>query len=113
MKDFTKSVASAGLASLLLSARQMANLATQLRRDGDTHRATESFNVMAQAAADQCGDSLRETYYVLDRIQRAAIDTGFRFLSLDAFNSHGATESLAGMAQQTTEQVRRWMSGSK
>jgi hypothetical protein len=109
MKEFTKSVASAGLASLLFGARQITNVVTQPPRNGDSDKATESFNAMAQAAADQCGDSLRETFHALDRIQREVIDTGFRFLSLDAFNSHGATESLSGIARQTTEQFRRWM----
>jgi hypothetical protein len=109
MKEFTKSVTSAGLASLLFGARQLTNVVTQPPRDGDSDKATESFNAMAQAAADQCGDSLRETFHALDRIQREAIDTGFRFLSLDAFSSHGAAESFSGIARQTTDQFRRWM----
>lgn len=109
MKEFTKSVASAGLAGLLFGARQVTNVVTQPPRNGDSDKATESFNAVAQAAADQCGDSLRETYHALDRIQREAIDTGFRFVSLDAFNSRGARESLSGFAQQTTEQVRNWL----
>lgn len=113
MKEFTKSVASSGLAGLLFGARQVTNIATQPPRNGDSDRATEAFNAVAQAAADQCGDSLRETYHALDRIQRSAIDTGFRFASFDAFNSHGANESLSGFAQQTTEQFRRWFGDCK
>jgi hypothetical protein len=111
MKEFSKSVASVGLAGALFGARQLANVVTQPPRNGESDKATEAFNSIAQAAADQCGDSLRETFHALDRIQREFIDTGFRFVSLDAFNSHGATDSLSGIAKQTTDQFRKWMGG--
>ncbi|MEQ1825202.1 MAG: hypothetical protein ABL921_04625 [Pirellula sp.] len=109
MKEFTKSVASAGIASLLLGAKQLSNVVTQPPRTGESDKATEAFNVMAQAAAGQCGDSIRESFHAIDRIQREAIDAGFRFLSLDAFNSRGFNDSISGLAQQTTDQFQRWM----
>lgn len=109
MKEFSKSIASAGLASALFGARQLANIVTQPPRSGESDKATEAFNSIAQAAAEQCGDSLRETFHALDKIQREALDTGFRFLSLDAFNSYGATDSFSGFAKQTTDQFRKWM----
>ena len=112
MREFTKSIASAGIAGALFGARQLANVLTQPPRNGETDRATEAFNSIAQAAADQCGDSLRETFHALDRIQREFIDTGFRFVSLDAFSSNGATDALSGIAKHTTDQFRNWMGGS-
>ncbi len=111
MKEFSKSITSAGLAGVLFGARQLANVVTQPPRNGESDKATEAFNSIAQAAADQCGDSLRETFHALDRMQREVIDTGFRFVSLDAFNSYGATESFSGLAKQTTDQFRKWMGG--
>lgn len=113
MKEFSKSVTSAGIAGMLFGARQMANVMTQPPRNGESDRATEAFNAVAQAAADQCGDSLRETFHALDRIQREAFDTSFRFISLDAFNSYGANDSLSGFAKQITEQVSGWMGGGR
>lgn len=113
MKEFTKSVASAGIASLLFGARQISNIVTNPPRSGESDKASDAFNVMAQAAAGQCGDSMRESFHAIDRIQREAIDTGFRFLSLDAFNSHGVTESISGFARQTTDQFQRWMGDRK
>jgi hypothetical protein len=110
MKEFSKSVASAGLAGVLFGARQLTNVLTQPPRNGESDKATEAFNAIAQAAADQCG-SLRETFHAVDRIQRAAIDTGFRFVSFDAFGSHGTPESMSTFAQQTTDQFRKWMGG--
>lgn len=109
MKEFSKSIASAGIASLLFGVRQLSNVAMTPPRSGESDKATEAFNVLAQAAAGQCGDSMRETFHAMDRIQREAIETGFRFLSLDAFNSHGVNESVSGFARQTTDQFRRWM----
>ena len=102
MKEFSKSIASAGLAGALFGARQLANVITQPPRNGESDKATEAFNSIAQAAADQCGDSLRETFHAVDRMQRAVIDTGFRFVSLDAFNSYGATESFSGSRRNAT-----------
>lgn len=109
MKEFAKSIASAGMASLLFGARQLTNVVTNPPRSGESDKATEAFNLMAQAAAGQCGDSMRESFHAMDRIQREAIDTGFRFLSLDAFNSHGVNDSISGFARQTTEQFQSWM----
>jgi len=113
MKEFSKSVASAGIAGMLFGARQFANVVAQPPRNGESDRATEAFNAIAQAAADQCGDSLRETFHALDRIQREAFDTGFRFVSLDAFNSYGATDSMSGFAKQARDQFSKWMGGRK
>jgi hypothetical protein len=48
-------------------------------------------------------------YHALDRIQREGIEVGFRYLSLEAFTSHGAPESLSGLAQQFSHQFRDWM----
>ena len=109
MKEFTKSVTSAGIASMLFGVRQLSNIVTTPPRNGSVDPATEAFNVMAQAAAGQCGDSMRETFHAIDRIQREAIETGFRFVSLDAFNSHGVNETMSGFARQTTEQFHKWM----
>lgn len=111
MKEFSKSVASAGIAGVLFGARQFANVVTHPPRNGESDKATEAFNAIAQAAADQCGDSLRETFHALDRIQREAFDTGFRFVSLDAFNSYGATDSMSGFAKQATDQFTKWIGG--
>lgn len=109
MREFTKSVASASLASALFAARQMANVVTPAPRNGTSGQTTESFNAVAHAVAGQCGDSLREAYHALDRVQRAAVDTGFRFLSLDALGGRGASESVSGFAKQTSEQFQSWL----
>ncbi len=109
MKEFAKSIASAGMASLLFGARQLTNVVTKPPRNGESDKATEAFNLMAQAAAGQCGDSMRESFHMMDRIQREAIETGFRFLSLEAFNSHGVNDSISGFARQTAEQFQSWM----
>jgi hypothetical protein len=110
MKEFTKSVASIGLAGALFSARQISNVVIQPPRSSDSDKATDSFNSVAQAVADRCGDSLRETYHAVDRIQRESIEAAFRFLSLEAFTSHGAGESFSGIASQVSSQFRAWMS---
>ncbi len=109
MRDFSKSVASASLAMSLFGARQMYNVVTQPPRSGESDRATEAFNAMAQAATDQCSEALRETYHAADKIQREAVNAGFRVLSLDAFSSYGATEALSGMVRQAAEQLQRWV----
>jgi hypothetical protein len=108
MREFSKSVASAGLAGVLFGARQMTNVLTQPPRNGESDPATEGLNAIAQAAADQLG-SLRETYHAANRIQQSAIDTGWRFVSFDAFNSYGTPESMSSFAKQTTDQLRKWM----
>ena len=111
MREFTKSLASAGLAGALFSAKQVANVITKPPRSGESDQATASLNAMAQAAADQCGGSLRETFHALDQMQRQAIDTGFRFIKLDALSSRGSADALSAFAQETTQQFKQWMGG--
>ena len=67
---------------------------------------------VAQAAAAQCDGPLRETFHALDRIQREAIDTGWRFVKLEAFNSNGTADSFSAFAQEASQRVRDWMGGA-
>ena len=111
MRDFTKSMVSAGMAGAFFGAKQLTNVVSKPPRTGESDNATESFNAMAQAAIAQCDGPLRETFHAMDRIQREAIDTGWRFIRLDAFNSNGAADSFAAFAQEATSRVRGWMAG--
>lgn len=106
MREFAKSLTSAGIAMSLFAARQVANVITQPPRSGESDRATQAFNAVAQAAVDQCSESLRETYHAADKIQREAVHAAFRVLSLDAFTSYGAAESISGIARQVLDAGR-------
>jgi len=109
MRELTKSIMSASIAGALFGARQLTNVATQPPRNGEPDAASEAFNTIAQAAADQ--SKMADTFHAVDRIQRQFVDTGFRFLSFDALRSTTATESASAFAEQASNQFRQWVGG--
>lgn len=104
MREFTKSAVSAGLAGSLFGVRQVVNAFTPAT-PGEPNRATEAFNSVAHAMADQCGDSLRETFHSADKMQRELVDLSTRFLSPGETPAGEATGSWSGMVNQATEQI--------
>ena len=108
MKEFTKSILSAGIATAVFSARQAGVLLTRPPSNEGPHPATDAFNAIAQSAADQCGNGLRETINTMDRVQRNAIDSVFRSASLDNMNQGQKAEAAANVFGQAASQMQSW-----
>lgn len=109
MREFTKSAVSAGLAGSLFGVRQVVN-AFAPAAQGEPNKATEAFNAVAHAMADQCGESLRETFHSVDKLQRELVDRSTRLLSPGQAPPDGTAGSWTGMVSQATEQMGQWFS---
>ena len=109
MREFTKSAVSAGLAGSLFGIRQITTSLSE-SRPGEPHKATDAFNSVAQAMADQSGDSLRETFHAADKMQREIVDLTFGFLTFERSQSDTPQGSWTGMATQAAEQMGQWIS---
>ena len=108
MKEFTKSLLSAGISTAVFSARQAGVILTRPPSSEGPHPATDAFNALAQSAADQCGNGLRETINTMDKIQRNAIDSVFRNVSLDNMNQSNNAEAAANVFGQAANQMQSW-----
>ena len=110
MREFTKSAFSTGLAMSLFGIRQIMN-AMRRPGPGQSSPATDAFNAVTDSMVEQCGDSVRETFYAGDKVQRELVDLTFRFLSLQPLRSTNGSASFADATRQTAEQFRRWING--
>ena len=108
MREFTKSLLSAGISTAVFSARQAGVVLTRPPSSEGPHPATDAFNAIAQSAADQCGNGLRETINTIDKIQRNAIDSVFRSVSLDNMNQGQNAESAVNVFGQAASQMQTW-----
>lgn len=108
MREFTKSLMGMGIATAVFSARQAGVILTRPPTDQGPHPATDAFNAMTQAAADQCGNGLRESIHTMDKIQRKTVDTLFQTIAMDNFNRGNQAETAANVVGQATQQIQQW-----
>lgn len=108
MREFTKSILSAGISTAVFSARQAGVILTRPPSSDGPHPATDAFNAIAQAAADQCGNGLRESINTMDKMQRQGVDSIFQSVALDSINRNGQAETTANFFGQATQQMQNW-----
>ena len=108
MKEFTKSVLGAAIATGVFSMRQAGVILTRPPGSDGPHPATDAFCALGKSAADQCGNGLRESINTLDKIQRNVVDSVFRTISLDNFSQGNQANSAANVFGQAANQMQRW-----
>lgn len=81
MREFTKSLFSFSWAMSLFGARQFAKIAVPPDQKQQTHPATEAFNAVTRATANQLGDSMEATFKAGDSMQRGVVDMMFNVIS--------------------------------
>lgn len=111
MKELAKAAMSVGMASALFGARQMTNLLSPNRKDqGD--QAADTLNNLASTLMGQCGEPLRDTFDVADKMQREMLDTALRAFSVGTpGNAEGTSGSWTGAVTQAVSQMGQMFGG--
>lgn len=108
MKELAKAAMSVGMASALFGARQMTSLLSSDRKDqGD--QAADALNNLASTLVGQCGEPLKDTFDVADKMQRQILDTALRAFSVGA--ADGASGSWTGAVTQAVSQMGQMFGG--
>ena len=74
MREFTKSMVSFSWAMSMFGVQQMANLLKRPDPNQPRGPATEAFDGVTRATADQLGKTLQETFRAGDKFQRGMVD---------------------------------------
>jgi hypothetical protein len=103
MREFTKSLFSYALAVSLFPIRQAQN-AFNTKDDGEHEgAATRAAMAVANATADQFGETLSSAFRMLDNVQRGLVGLAFSFLDRP---DRAWSEGLERKARRSSEPVR-------
>ena len=100
MREFTKSMFSFSWAMSLFGLQQLGNMLTRPDSTRPRPKAAEAFDCVTQAAEDQLGNILKETFKTGDRFQRAMVDMMFGSFMGRGMNGAGMMQAAAGAMGQ-------------
>ena len=111
MKELTTALLRVGTASAMFGARQLTNLLSANPKDRGA-QAAETLNTVASTLMDQCGEPLRDSFDVAEKMQRELVDSALRTF---AVGNEGDTDpmagSLPGMMTQVVSRMGQMFSG--
>jgi len=101
VREFTKSVISYGWASTVFQVQQLANVMTTNPDTGNS-AATDAYNELARATAQQLGPALHATYRAGDAMQRSMVNVMFGMVGMGSDSPSGNRQSGSGHAATGT-----------
>lgn len=108
MVELTKSLGRFTWAMSLFGTQQALNLTRPVYREAGMHPATEAFRVLTDATVSQLGETTRQTFQTVDRIQGQLLDIGFSIVSPSNPPGHEATAPLRDFVQKTALRFQDW-----